>query len=176
MPGSPVENNKEKVAAAAEEPPVAPAHAEGQVVVAPRALRPVASWVTVEDVTGTWCDGEAPSAAACGGGHGAPTFVSDQWGRVTWTNEAFNRAVSGGGDYDAAAPEVRVGLAAKGGAATVPAWSTCAGFTCRLRVRYACPRRGSLVAPCDVWRLDAGGYLWRLDLQAALSLSLGALP
>lgn len=172
MPVAPVENDKE-VVAAPEEPPVAPAYAAGQVV-APWALRPAASWVTVEDVTGTWRDGEAPSVAACGLWDDAPAFVSDQWGRISWTNAVFNRAVSGGGDDDAAASEVRVELDAKGGAATVPAWGTCAGFTCRVRVRHACPRRSSLVAPCDVWWLDAGGYLWRLDLQAALSL--GALP
>lgn len=155
---------------------LAPAHV-ARLVLPPHALRQLVSSVTVEDVTGIWRDGEAPYAAACGGDE-APTFVSDQCGRVTWTNVAFNRAVSGREDADAAmalsaaASEVRVVLAAKDGA-PVPAWGSCAGFTCRVRVPYACPRRGSLVAPCDVWRLDAGGYLWRLDLQATLSLSLG---
>jgi len=69
-------------------------------------------------------------------------------------------------------------------AGALPAWGTCAGFTCRVRVvrhaSSATPRRGcgggsSVVAPCDVWRLEAGGcYLWHLDLQAALTL--GGLP
>lgn len=140
-----------------------------------QALRPVASCVTVESLTGTWRDGEAPPAAACAGGDDAPAFVSDQWGRVTWMNLAFSRAVSEGDAATApSASDAGVVLAAKDGAA-VPAWGTCAGFTCRVRVTYACPRRGSLVAPCDVWRLDAGGYLWRLDLQATLTLSLGGL-
>jgi hypothetical protein len=162
-------------------------HAVGHVADL-QALRPVASCVTVESVIGTWRDDEAPHAAACGGDE-APAFVSDRWGRVTRMNLAFSRVVSGGGGGDAAsapsasdaaaapfASDAGVVLAAKDGAA-VPAWGTCAGFTCRMRVSYSCPRRGgSLVAPCDVWRLDAGGYLWQLDLQATLTLSLGGLP
>jgi hypothetical protein len=127
--------------------------------------------VTVESVNGTWRDDEAPPAAACGGGDEAPAFVSDQWGRVTWMSPSASDAASAPFASDAG-----VVLAAKDGAA-VPAWGTCAGFTCRVRVSYACPRRagGSLVAPCDVWRLHAGGYLWRLDLQATLTLSLGGI-
>jgi hypothetical protein len=99
-------------------------------------------------------------------------------------NLAFSRVLSGGGSGDSAsapsasdaasapfASDVGVVLAAKDGAA-VPAWGTC-----RVRVSYSSPRRGggSLVAPCDVCRLDAGGYLWRIDLQATLTLSLGGL-
>uniref|UniRef100_A0A0A9RUN1 DUF7950 domain-containing protein n=1 Tax=Arundo donax TaxID=35708 RepID=A0A0A9RUN1_ARUDO len=166
----------EKVSAAVEESaPAAPTHAVVEQPVAPRALRPAAAFVTVEDVTATWRDGEAPpvTTACGGGGDGAPAFVSDQWGRVTWTNAAFSRAASADDDGDASAPaEARVGLAG-----ALPAWGSCAGFTCRVRVRHAGPGRsgGSVVAPCDVWRLDAGGcYLWQLDLQAALTL--GGLP
>ncbi|CAL4896393.1 unnamed protein product [Urochloa decumbens] len=185
MPVSPVDD---KAATVAEPAPVAssvvaaPA-ARAQPTVA-RALRPAppvaASLVTVEEVTATWRDGEeAPSSAAAGGADDAPAFVSDQWGRVTWTNAAFARAVSAdGGDEEAAARAVAL-------AGALPAWGTCAGFTCRVRVvgnsSGAAPRRrggggsSSVVAPCDVWRLDAAGcYLWRLDLQAALTL--GGLP
>ncbi|XP_047050527.1 uncharacterized protein LOC124655715 [Lolium rigidum] len=131
------------------------------------ALRPAASCVTVEAVTATWRDGEAPAAPACAGeddDEEAPAFASDRWGRVTWTNLAFSRAASASD----------VVLAARDGAA-VPAWGACAGFTCRVRVACgASPRRGgSLVAPCDVWRVGDGGYLWRLDLRTTLTLSLG---
>jgi len=178
MPVSPVEEKPAVAAATGEPAPVvasmAPAPAAGAQPVPPRlALRPAAaasSWVTVEEVTATWRDGEeAPSSAAAD----APAFVSDQWGRVTWTNAAFARAVSADGDEEARA----VGLAG-----ALPAWGTCAGFTCRVSVvrhaSSATPRRGggsSVVAPCDVWRLEAGGcYLWHLDLQAALTL--GGLP
>jgi hypothetical protein len=58
-------------------------------------------------------------------------------------------------------------------------WGTYVGFMCRVRVgRHASTpalHRSSLVVPCDMWCLDASGcYLWRLDLQAALTL--GGLP
>ncbi|KAF8658353.1 hypothetical protein HU200_059401 [Digitaria exilis] len=135
--------------------------------VSPRRLPP-AAWVTVEDVTATWRDGEdAPSSPAAAAEDDAPKFVSDQWGRVTWTNAAFARAVYTGCDEGARAVAL---------AGALPAWGTCAGFTCRARVvRGATTTTPSVVAPCDVWRLDAGGcYLWRLDLQAALTL--GGLP
>ncbi|XP_051200676.1 uncharacterized protein [Lolium perenne] len=146
---------------------LAPAHVHVARHVA--ALRPAASCVTVEAVTATWRDGEAPAAPACGGGEddeAAPAFASDRWGRVTWTNPAFSRAASASD----------VVLAARDGAA-VPAWGACAGFTCRVRVACgASPRRGgSLVAPCDVWRVGDGGYLWRLDLRTTLTLSLAGL-
>ena len=128
-----------------------------------------ASLVTVEEVTATWRDGEAPPSSAACVADDAPAFVSDQWGRVTWRNSAFVRAVSAD-DGDEVETQTPVAL---GGA--LPAWGTCAGFTCRVRVRHSSPRRvgssSSVVAPCDVWRLDAGGsYLWRLDLQSALTL------
>ncbi|RCV15800.1 hypothetical protein SETIT_3G087100v2 [Setaria italica] len=138
---------------------------------------PAATWVTVEELPRTCRDGEeAPSSAARIGpgpdGDAAPAFVSDQWGRVTWSNAAFARAVSADDEAGASAPAVAL-------AGALPAWGTCAGFTCRVRVvRHAAPRRAggsSVVAPCDVWLLDAAGcYLWRLDLQAALTL--GGLP
>ncbi|GJN13456.1 hypothetical protein PR202_gb00163 [Eleusine coracana subsp. coracana] len=127
-----------------------------------RAQPPPASWVTVENVTSMWRDGEAPTAAPCR--DDAPAFVSDRWGRVTWANAGFTRALS--------PDEASVALAG-----ALPAWGTCAGFTCRVRVRHGPSgqqRRAGVVAPCDVWRLDADGcYLWRLDLQAALTLGLG---
>lgn len=180
MPVTPVEDKAAAgAAAAAEEPAPVPSHvaapaAAGARPFAPRAMhmRPAAaaSLVTVEEVTATWRDGEAPSSAACvGSGSGAdeaPAFVSDQWGRVTWRNAAFVRAVSADDGGEAEAAPVMLGGA-------LPAWGTCVGFTCRVRVAHSSARRAgsSVVAPCDVWRLDAGGsYLWRLDLQAALTL------
>ncbi|XP_034584694.1 uncharacterized protein [Setaria viridis] len=180
MPVSPVEE-KATAAAATVEPSAVAAPGAGAHPAPPRALRPVpaaaATWVTVEEVTATWRDGEeAPSSAARIGagpdGDAAPAFVSDQWGRVTWSNAAFARAVSADDEAGASAPAVAL-------AGALPAWGTCAGFTCRVRVvRHAAPRRAggsSVVAPCDVWLLDAAGcYLWRLDLQAALTL--GGLP
>ncbi|OEL35565.1 hypothetical protein BAE44_0003416 [Dichanthelium oligosanthes] len=173
MPVSPVEEKAAPVASVAvASPPAGP-----QPAAPPLALRhpaAAASWLTVEEVTATWRDGEAPACVGPGADDDAPAFVSDQWGRVTWSNAAFSRAVSADDDAVDTAPLVAL-------AGALPAWGTCAGFTCRVRVvRHAgaAPRRAcssSVVAPCDVWRLDAGGcYLWRLDLQAALTL--GGLP
>ncbi|KAG5049970.1 hypothetical protein AAZX31_04G176500 [Glycine max] len=84
-----------------------------------------------------------------------PGFISDGYGRVTWTNEAYRETVGAGG----------VWLAMK---VAVP--YPYRGFTCRVRVRYACGIERTV--PCDVWRMDSGGFAWRLDVKAALSLSL----
>lgn len=158
----------------------------GGEVVAPRPVRLAGTWVTVECVTDTWRDAEV-----CAGGDGVvraaleaddacPGFISDAWDRVMWTNEAYRRMVVGpageNGKNEAAAAEdeeevVMVALVTRG----MMPFPTCRAFTCRVRVRYASWRRGrgSLTAPCDVWRLDDGGYAWRLDVKAALSLGLG---
>lgn len=147
----------------------------------------VGSWVTVECVTDTWREGEVPwrsdeAVQAALSADDSPGFVSDEWGRVTWTNEAYRRMVSGGsleGRWMAEVEEqVRVGLVARG--AVPAAADACRAFTCRVKVHYSRrPWKGkagcsasSLAAPCDVWRLDSGGSAWRLDVKAALSLSL----
>ncbi|XP_009388299.2 uncharacterized protein LOC103975117 [Musa acuminata AAA Group] len=155
------------------------------VVVAPRPVRAVVSWVTVECVTDTWREGEVSwrndkVARAALAADECPGFVSDEWGGVTWTNEAYRRMVLGEGSGSSSAAggvkeeeeeEVRVKLVARG---LVPAARTCRAFTCRVRVRHAERPKGppSLAAPCDVWRLDGGGCAWRLDVKAALSLSV----
>jgi hypothetical protein len=160
-------DKKKSMSSSVEEKAEVPAAPEPSARAAAAHPAASSSWVTVEDVTSTWRDGEAPPAAsACGA---APAFVSDRWARVTWANAAFSRAVS--------PDDTRDGASAVSLAGALPPWGTCAGFTCRVRVRHAAPRRGggSVVAPCDVWRLDADGcYLWRLDLQAALTL--GGFP
>ncbi|KAJ1396240.1 hypothetical protein SESBI_32740 [Sesbania bispinosa] len=84
-----------------------------------------------------------------------PGFISDGYGRVTWTNGAYQKMVGEG----------VVLLIMK---ATVP--YPYGGFTCRVRVQYACGKERTV--PCDVWRLESGGFAWRLDVTAALSLSL----
>ncbi|RWW35067.1 hypothetical protein GW17_00000121 [Ensete ventricosum] len=155
------------------------------VVVAPRPVRAVlVSWVTVECVTDTWREGEVSwkndkAARAALAADECPGFVSDEWGGVTWTNEAYRRMVvvegtgsssAAGGVEEEEEEEVRVGLVTRG---LVPAAGACRAFTCRVRVRHAERPKGppSLAAPCDVWRLDGGGCAWRLDVKAALSLS-----
>ncbi|CAJ1975026.1 unnamed protein product [Sphenostylis stenocarpa] len=84
-----------------------------------------------------------------------PGFISDGYGRVTWTNGAYREVVGEGG----------VWLAMK-----VSVAYPCRGFTCWVRVQYACGTERTV--PCDVWRMDSGGFAWRLDVQAALTLTL----
>ncbi|OEL15084.1 hypothetical protein BAE44_0023898 [Dichanthelium oligosanthes] len=146
MPVSPVEEKAVPVASVAVAlPPAGP-----QLTAPPLALShlaAVASWLTVEEVTAMWRDGVAPACVGPGVDDDAPAFVSDQWGHVMWSNVAFSRAVSADDDAVDTAPLVAL-------AGALPAWGTCTGFTC------AAPRRAgssSMVAPCDVWRLDAGG-------------------
>lgn len=51
-----------------------------------------------------------------------------------------------------------------------------AAFSCRVRVQYSgCGGSSagdwsSLTLPCDVWRMESGGFAWRLDVEAALCL------
>lgn len=147
-------------------PITSPANKAVTAVVVPTPVRPVGSWVTVEGLTDIWRE-EVPVMPGINSDE-VPALVSDGWGRVTWANASYKNLVTGGGEEG---DEVRVDLVTR---SLVPAWGTCGGFTCRVRVRYACRKKGkvSLAAPCDVWRVDGGGYAWRLDVKAALSLSL----
>ncbi|XP_010037448.2 uncharacterized protein LOC104426185 [Eucalyptus grandis] len=117
----------------------------------------------------------------CPGAHGrreekqserdtCPGFTSDGWGRVTWTNGAFRRMVGAAAAEDRS--RLEVWLVAKEERPRRAA----AAFTCRVRVEYAGSGDGrscSLTLPCDVWRMDGGGFAWRLDVDAALTLGLG---
>ncbi|KAK7389179.1 hypothetical protein VNO78_24014 [Psophocarpus tetragonolobus] len=126
------------------------------------------SCVTVECVTETWMEGEwlgstdeerrvKLSRDTC------PGFISDDYWRVTWTNEAYRETMMGEG-HGPVLLVMKIG-------AVLPYSS----FTCRVRVvQYSCGKeRTSLTLPCDVWRMDSGGFAWRLDLQTALSLRFG---
>ncbi|XP_023000807.1 uncharacterized protein LOC111495145 [Cucurbita maxima] len=137
----------------------------------PQAVRIVASSVTVEHVAEiTWGEGEELGCTdeemrrnlerdTC------PGFISDGGGKVTWTNEAYREMVGGTAD-----DVVRVWLEMK---ETTEEWWP--AFTCRVKVQYRSrwgKERSSLTAPCDAWRMDGGGFAWRLDVKAALSLGL----
>ncbi|KAK7350692.1 hypothetical protein VNO77_09570 [Canavalia gladiata] len=119
------------------------------------------SVVTVECVTDTWQEEEEEEGSRDEerkvklGKDTCPGFISDGYGRVTWTNGAYKEVVGEGG----------VWLAMK---VTIP--YPYHGFACRVRVQYACGKERTV--PCDVWRMDSGGFAWRLDVKAALSLSL----
>ncbi|CAN6850970.1 unnamed protein product [Brassica oleracea] len=141
----------------------------------------VSSCVTVERVTDAWNDGYGLGKTdeekkvnlmkdAC------PGFISDGVGRVTWTNEAYrkmakediNVPVENGApeiSYDNFHVIVRLVMKERP-MLTYPA------FTCRVRLQYTCQdrERGSVTVPCDVWRMDGGGFAWKLDVKTALCL------
>lgn len=125
----------------------------------------VGSWVKVERITDAWehCDvyglGRTDEERmmnlyldTC------PGFLSDGLNRVKWTNLAYKQMVQG----DAAA---EVWLVINKGVALPVGWPS---FTCWLRVVKS--PTTSLTVPCDVWRMECGGFAWRLDAKAALSL------
>uniref|UniRef100_A0A7N0UVT7 DUF7950 domain-containing protein n=1 Tax=Kalanchoe fedtschenkoi TaxID=63787 RepID=A0A7N0UVT7_KALFE len=91
-----------------------------------------------------------------------PGFVSDRLSRVTWSNEAFKEMVG----HDQA--DYRAWVAMK---ESVPAGAR--AFSCRVKVLVENNKqRKTMTVPCDVWRMDYGGFAWRLDVKAALTLGL----
>ncbi|XP_062169363.1 uncharacterized protein LOC133875291 [Alnus glutinosa] len=136
----------------------------------------VGSCVIVECVMDTWVDGDGlgrtdEERSTALRRDTCPGFVSDGSGRVTWTNEAYRRMVDQG-DHDGNQDRLTVWLVMKE-ETTVPSLITYSAFTCRVRlVRYdtSGKERSSLTLPCDVWRMDGGGFAWRLDVEAALCL------
>ncbi|KAL7114540.1 hypothetical protein ACP275_04G127600 [Erythranthe tilingii] len=134
----------------------------------------VRSWVKVECVT---------DAAAVGGGYvyggigrtdeervrcldldTCPGFVTDGVNVVRWTNAAYRRMAAGG----AAEAELDLWVEVVEGAELPVGGSE--GFTCRVRVVTCGREKISQTVPCDVWRMGWGGFAWRLDTTAALSL------
>ncbi|KAI3463637.1 hypothetical protein Pfo_020300 [Paulownia fortunei] len=130
------------------------------------------SWVKVECVTDTWVVGCYDYGAmgrtdedrvrslhldTC------PGFISDGLNRVRWTNAAYRRMVAGEG----AEGEVAAWVVVEEGVALPQG---CAAFTCRVRVVTCGKEKSSKTVPCDVWRMGCGGFAWRLDTAAALSL------
>ncbi|KAL4634329.1 hypothetical protein ACB092_04G192000 [Castanea dentata] len=138
----------------------------------------VGSCVIVECVTDTWTvDGQLGSTDeerrmslerdTC------PGFVSDGLGKVTWTNGAYRKMMMMDHHHDH--HEVAVWLVVKEESLREIMARTLSytSFTCRVRlVQYdTCGKeRSSITLPCDVWRMDSGGFAWRLDVKAALSL------
>ncbi|OAY30725.1 uncharacterized protein LOC110630753 [Manihot esculenta] len=149
-----------------------------QTVVTPHVMRVVVgSCVTVECITDAWVDADGLGCTdderrtnlerdTC------PGMISDGFGRVTWTNEAYRKMVGGG---EGGRGEVVVWLVMKDKAPVTAALGSKRAFTCRVRVQNhkACgngKERSSITVPCDVWRMEGGGFAWRLDVKAALSL------
>ncbi|KAJ8554005.1 hypothetical protein K7X08_024683 [Anisodus acutangulus] len=135
----------------------------------PQPVRVVGSWIKVESMTDAWVEGYGLGSTdeeklinleldTC------PGFVSDGLNRVRWANKAYKEMVDDGGGG-----EVVVWLVMKDDI-RLPENNTTAAFTCRVRVVRCVKEKNSLILPCDVWRMDGGGYAWRLDTKAALSL------
>ncbi|KAK4362589.1 hypothetical protein RND71_017830 [Anisodus tanguticus] len=135
----------------------------------PQPVRVVGSWIKVESMTDAWVEGYGLGSTdeeklinleldTC------PGFVSDGLNRVRWANKAYKEMVGDGGGG-----EVVVWLVMKDDI-RLPENKTTAAFMCRVRVVRCVKEKNSLILPCDVWRMDGGGYAWRLDTKAALSL------
>ncbi|XP_054802287.1 uncharacterized protein LOC129306016 [Prosopis cineraria] len=96
-----------------------------------------------------------------------PGFVSDGTGKVGWVNEAYRRMVRGN-EAGGSPEEVVVRLKVKDN--VIYSYEA---FTCGVRLQYTWQKeKWTKMVPCDVWKLDCGGFAWRLDIQAALSLGL----
>lgn len=90
-----------------------------------------------------------------------------EWMTDTWTNEAYSQMVTTGNHKDTWRNKVKLGMRER---VELPAVNLFSAFTCRVRVQYGKEGSHSMTVRCDVWRLDGGGFAWRLDVKAALSL------
>ncbi|KAK4760280.1 hypothetical protein SAY87_005173 [Trapa incisa] len=138
--------------------------------------RRIESWITVESVS----TGACPDALELGrsdeekterlGSSACPGLVSDLSNQVLCVNygylEMVRRGFTGTNCDDQL---VAVGLSVRAELGGLPRW--CGAFTCHVRVQDTWQEeRRSRVVPCDVWRMDCGGFAWRLDVKTALSL------
>ncbi|KDP46328.1 hypothetical protein JCGZ_10168 [Jatropha curcas] len=138
------------------------------------------SWVTVECVT------DINQACMDGGGllgctdvervknleeDTRPGFISDGSNNVRWVNGAYKKMMSVMKEKNDR-QEIVVWLVRK--EKLVP-YMYKSAFTCWVRLsndKEEKDRCSSKMVPCDVWRMDCGGFAWRLDVEAALSLGL----
>ena len=146
----------------------------------------VRSLVTVESVTGITCiaaennDGDRCDDQMIGTDaerlmslerDTCPGFVSDGSNSVVWVNGAFKRMVTKQQEMKEGV-EIVVGLVIKEGFPSVYS-----DLTGHVKLQYYSVHasgvetdRYSRVVPCDLWRMDGGGFAWRLDVEAALTL------
>ncbi|KFK33064.1 hypothetical protein AALP_AA6G325400 [Arabis alpina] len=135
---------------------------------------PVETWVTVESVT---C-GSVSHAVRCTDEEIAqaldkdtcPGFVSDGSNHVLMVNEAYRRIVTGGdNDGGVERGEVIVWLVVD----QTATFCDYRNFTCKVRLEYTWKETKYIkTVPCDVWKMEFGGFAWRLDTSAALTLWL----
>ncbi|EOA17201.1 hypothetical protein CARUB_v10005474mg [Capsella rubella] len=131
---------------------------------------PVETWVTVESLNG----GSVSHAVGLTDEEitdvlhkdTCPGFISDGSNRVVMVNEAYRRIVTGDGGFGR---EVIVWLVVDP-TATFYDYRT---FTCKVRLEYTWREtKYTKTVPCDVWKMEFGGFAWRLDTSAALTLWL----
>lgn len=142
------------------------------VVTRPMMMSAVETWVTVESVTDTCMGVPLPALGSTDVERMSnleqdtcPGFVSDGSNRVLWVNGAFKRMVRQQNDGQSR-EIITVWLVAK---ERLPYSYT--AFSCQVKLQYRLGKdKWSQIVPCDVWRMDGGGFAWRLDVEAALSL------
>ncbi|KAF8082023.1 hypothetical protein N665_0852s0002 [Sinapis alba] len=93
-----------------------------------------------------------------------PGFISDGLGRVVWTNGSYRDLVIG---KEKCCSKMSVWLVMN-----EKPLLTKRTFTCRMRLQYTCRDNevSSITSPCDGWKMNDGGFAWRLDVNAALFL------
>ncbi|KAL3526156.1 hypothetical protein ACH5RR_014528 [Cinchona calisaya] len=103
-----------------------------------------------------------------------PGFVSDSAGKVQWVNEAYKTFVCRQEDKEHQDYQPITELAVQVVAKEDQLPYSYPLFSCTVRFEYALGGRKSsrIVVPCDVWRMEFGGFAWKLDIKASLSLGL----
>lgn len=131
----------------------------------------VESWITIESVTGScedrnilgytddeiWKNLEYDSC---------PGFMSNSCYEVQWVNPAYRSMLN----LDRSqATDVTVLLVMKVENSMVVKYLP--AFSCRVRIEYRLSeKKRRMMVPCDVCKMDSGGFAWRLDVKFALSL------
>ncbi|KAL3378976.1 hypothetical protein AABB24_004742 [Solanum stoloniferum] len=97
-----------------------------------------------------------------------PGFISDGLDSVKWVNLAYRRMIDpvvDGGEP----PEMAVRLVVKENKSA--ALLLLPSFACIVRIVYTWNKvKQSRTMPCDVWKMDFGGFAWKFDAKAALTL------
>ncbi|CAK7328258.1 unnamed protein product [Dovyalis caffra] len=144
-------------------------------------------WVTVEcvtDIYSTCMDGRAISLGSTDVERmrnleedTCPGFISDGLNHVPWINGAYKKMVEMVKKeddkeiaqlYNTAEVMIRLVIKEK----LLPFVACSSAFSCWVTLQNAWQKEkcSQMVVPCDVWRMDCGGFAWRLDVEAALSL------
>ncbi|XP_009792275.1 uncharacterized protein LOC107815750 [Nicotiana tabacum] len=134
--------------------------------------RMVESWVMVDRITNIFVDSEGLGSTDMEKMKNLetdtyPGLVSDSSDRVRWVNPAYRRMVNPLEDGGVTA-EMVVKMVVK---EKIREEELPAAFACIVRLVYTWKnKKNSRTMPCDVWKMEFGGFAWRFDSNAALSL------